>query len=864
MKVINNFIWWSFYFSFLSIYYDNKNGLAYAQQQPINIQQQNGVGETDFNPLVNPLLNPVRKYAATFFLPDRDDNTAYVWGGEGRHSTGAYRDIVPYFNSIQINVSSHVTFQNVTYNFVENSRDYKNFATAASAVVDPHNSNRVLFFGGFRESLFGTSEDGPLYVEQYDFSNSQWTSITPAVASSSSDTSTTGTITPPRNRAYLSAIATQGNIYIAGGIGTDSNRTVDTVNIWMYDSVNQVFSPAVQGNVSIGGGPYESIDGFVLSSYRRDIGYTEPRNVYQLVFTNRSSAGNTTGGGDTEWSWTTSNRDDSLQEYQGSRYGASVIVNTTSYTVWRMFVPTPGKHIVSYDQLYFDVRLCVRGLVAPNVSCTKADIRGCPNEEPIQFTNSRIYPNSTYKPSRLGTECWYSQGGGMLEYDDTLQFQLQYGIDDAAGDHSLQIEVYPQRSANPNIYLYYTPEQQNAYFLPNIVDPTPPDQQSIISWAMQDVQYDGPTLNRYTIDLTMQNRPIIAYQHETHRSLSSSPWNVFGFASSYDEDLKITTTFQTGSITPRINNTAGGVSYSTIVLWPSQMADITLQEQRVYPLVSVLGSVGGLLALLITINGFLYGTRPNSPWGAVHNFFGFKTSLQQNLYNKFGFMGRPIPLIHPVDPLLFDNNKKHFKDLIQKYHYFPGMVEQQNLETIHSSETKRSSTTAIHQPDYIEDIVTAKNMEPESSSSSTTNDNNVDPHQLELELVEARLESYAQSHRELQQRIQFLEVMLKSYYINDEVMKGLNSAYENEKVKKFIMDDDDYNDMTIDMDPFRLRNSIIRSRFAPDLQRPFYRHRQKENNDDNHRSKNNTSSGDTITASSNDDRSEDSPFIKDQ
>ncbi|KAI7854754.1 hypothetical protein BDC45DRAFT_123016 [Circinella umbellata] len=511
-----------------------------------------------------------------------------------------------------------------------------------------------------------------------------------------------------------------------------------------------------------------------------------------------------------------------------------------------------------------DVRLCVRGLVAPNVSCTKADVRGCPNEEPVQFTNSRIYPNSTYKPSRLGTECWYSQGGGMLEYDDTLQFQLQYEIDDAAEDHSLQIEVYPQRSANPNIYLYYTPEQQNDYFLPNILDSTPPDQQSLISWAMQDVQYDGPTLNRYTIDLTMQNRPVIAYQHETHRSLSSSPWNVFGFASSYDENLEITTTFQTSSIKPRINNTAGDVSYSTIILWPSQMADVTLQEQRVYPLVSVLGSVGGLLALLITINGFLYGTRPNSPWGAVHNFFGFKTSLQQNLYNKFGFMGRPIPLVHPVDPLLYDNNKKHYKDLIQKYPYFPGMVEQQNLETIHSSETKSSSTTAIHQPDYVDDIYTAKNMAPESSSSSTTSDNNADSHQLELELVKVRLESYAQSHKELQQRIQFLEVMLKSYYINDEVMKGLNSAYENEKVKKLIMDDDDHNDMTIDMYPFRLRNSTIRSRFAPDLQSSFYRHRQEENNDGNHRSKTNTSSGGTVTASSNDDRSEDSPFIKDQ
>ena len=516
------------------------------------------------------------------------------------------------------------------------------------------------------------------------------------------------------------------------------------------------------------------------------------------------------------------------------------------------------------------MRLCVRGIVAVNVSCTAADVRKCPNEEPVQFTNSRSYPNSTYKPARLGTECWYSQGGGILEYGDTLQFQLQYEIDNAAGDHSLQIEVYPQRSANPNIYLYYTPEQQNAYFLPNIIGSTSPDQQSLISWAMQDVQYDGPTLNRYTVDLTMQNRPVIAYQHETHRTLSSSPWNVFGFASSYDEDLEITTTFQTSTITPRINSTAGGVSSSTIVLWPAQMADVTLQEQRVYSLVTVLGSVGGLLALLITINGLLYGTRPNSPWGAVHNFFGFKTSLQQNLYNKFGFMGRPIPLVHPVGPRLFDSSSKDYdRDLTQKYHYFPEIVEQESLGTIHSSGTKSSSNTAIHQPNYNDGIDIAKNMAPASPlASSASSSNNDDPRQLEVDLVNGRLESYIRSHKELQRRIQFLEAMLRSYYINDEVLMGLNSAYENEKVSKFIMGNDDDNDndnnLAIDMDSSRLRDSTMRSRFTSTLQRPFRRHHQEENSDDNHRSKNTTSPSATTTASNNDDSSEDIPFIKDQ
>ncbi|KAI9246077.1 hypothetical protein BDA99DRAFT_543422 [Phascolomyces articulosus] len=990
---------------------------------------QRGGEVTQFDRLVDPLVNPIRKYAATFMSPDGD--TAYVWGGEGKHSTRSFRDIVPYFNAIKINGTSNTHFQNVTYDFVNNSRDYKNFATAASAILDPHNNNRVFFFGGYRATLSQTNEDGPLYVEQYDFSNSQWTSITPTVTSSPSTNGTGGggsSILPPRNRAYASVLSAQGNIYIAGGVGTDANQTVDPVAVWMYDSINQVFSPMTQrSNVTIGGGPYESIDGFVLrdgrilyitginpfififdpstnsltrqdagfsdpdlpqdsfitqglvvlrfhyttpNAGRRNYGYTQPGDIYELVFTNSTDA---MGGGQTntttiapapatEWSWiSVNNNAEVLQDYQGSRYGASVAVNTSTNAVWRMFGcgevrcfntfdaysfgdfvsnggPTDGESaattiiivpvVVSivvlvlitsfvvciyrrnrnvkkalddrfrkfmlpiksfflplYSYILFnprvgeptwaershmvtkilfacifiayltyninqvvnsptstlsiqnaavtvptpDIRLCLRGMTNVNMSCTVADSTFCPKEEPIPFTNARNYPYSTYQPARLSTDCWFSQGGGELGYGDSLEFGLEYILDNASAEHTLQVDVYPMQSANPNIYLYYTPEQQNQYFLSDVTDPRP-DQQTMISWALQDVQQDGPNLDRYIIDLSTQNRPMIVYQHQKHKYLSSSGWNVMGFASIYDEVLEITTNFQVGSSAPRLNEADGGTSSSVIVFRPMQIADITLQEQRMFPLVTVLGSVGGLLALLITINGFLYGTRPSSPWGAVHNFFGFKRSLQQNIYDKFGFLGRPIPLIHPVDPRLFNRQNE---ELLCEYHHLLEIssFEKDNYRknkhtlSLEQAATNNSSNTAIHQlnddndeeVNHYHDETSKSNIPP---SSTTTVDNYVNN--------SVTLGNCKQSHEELKRRIQYLELLLKAYYIDDEVIVGINNAYENPKIKKSMKED-----TIIDIDNSRPHNPPTRSRFTSALQRPFQRHRyhQQENID---------------------------------
>ncbi|KAG2217872.1 hypothetical protein INT45_012787 [Circinella minor] len=204
--------------------------------------------------VTDPLRNPSRRYAATF----ERNNVAYVWGGEGIHSTGSFRDIVPYFNSFRFG-EEDVLY----YDFVDNSRDYRNFAIGAAAVMDPTNNDRVLFFGGYRETRISISEDVPMYIEQYDFSDSQWTSI-PASVQSQANESTV--ISPPKNRAFASAMgASDGNIYITGGKLTDTNGTTDSVIIWKYDPIHQLFAPTIsQENTTIGGESLKNVHAIML------------------------------------------------------------------------------------------------------------------------------------------------------------------------------------------------------------------------------------------------------------------------------------------------------------------------------------------------------------------------------------------------------------------------------------------------------------------------------------------------------------------------------------------------------------------------------------------------------------------------
>ncbi|KAI9272756.1 hypothetical protein BDA99DRAFT_275213 [Phascolomyces articulosus] len=209
----------------------------------------------------NPLINPRRRTAATFVR----NNIIYVWGGDGYY-TADYYDITPYFNAINIATEPDDNDQKILkYSFVSNSRDYHNFSVAASAIVDPTNNDRVLFFGGTRNSYIGAAENETLYLEQYDFTTTQWTTL-PVVAEQDGVS-----IDPPKNRIDFSAIVlpSNGNIYIAGGYDNNSKNSSASLDdnntlIWMYDPVRQVFSPASQNDTLVIQEKSRPIYGFLL------------------------------------------------------------------------------------------------------------------------------------------------------------------------------------------------------------------------------------------------------------------------------------------------------------------------------------------------------------------------------------------------------------------------------------------------------------------------------------------------------------------------------------------------------------------------------------------------------------------------
>ncbi|KAI9253846.1 hypothetical protein BDA99DRAFT_562803 [Phascolomyces articulosus] len=485
----------------------------------------------------------------------------YIWGGEGIHSTPSFRDIISYFSAISVDTEEHT----LSYAFVDNSRDYKNFSSGAAAIVDPNNNDRVLFFGGYRDSRINTSEDGLLYIEQYDFSNSQWTSITPRVIESSINSSTG--ISPPRNRAYASATATpSGNIYIAGGVLTNTNGTTDPVAIWLYDPILQVFEPVLFLNsLSIEGESWNHVNGFIL----------DPKTTLTI-------------------------------HQQKAKFD----------------VP--------------DVRLCFKGGSFVNVSaiCTKnthnfMDDSCDPILDARMFNSSLYYPYSTFRSLNYDMDCWFVTSTDYIYpgFSITdLQLSYEYIPDNTTLVHMLQIDVYDPLSLNPNIITYNDDSHllaSNRQFM---------ESEEYIDWSQGD-GYTGQLAtvgsNIYFLDLDDKPRfqLIVGFNSEKHFKLSHSTWNVIGIAPIYQETTGISTSFQTGF---RDNETIPelGESSSIITLQLMGSGNVTIfREQRIFTLMDVLGSVGGLLAMLVAIHSLLYGGRPTSPYGVLHRFVPKKLKL---------------------------------------------------------------------------------------------------------------------------------------------------------------------------------------------------------------------------------------------
>ncbi|KAI8139899.1 hypothetical protein BJV82DRAFT_672280 [Fennellomyces sp. T-0311] len=322
------------------------------------------------------------------------------------------------------------------------------------------------------------------------------------------------------------------------------------------------------------------------------------------------------------------------------------------------------------------------------------------------------YPYTITSPDGR-TKCWLFHPSeefkiGSDQESSNSRIKLFFGGDERRDSNNtrIQIEIYPP-GRDPNMVIRY----------PTLNGQTL-SQEEVEQWRKGDLEgVQAP--NKYTVDYNSYTT--ISYQIEKHRYLTSNGWNNVGFLQEYNDILEISTSLQTMNGDSELS--------STIDIYPVSMTEVTLQDQKVYTLLSALGAVGGLFSLLVTADGLLFGARPKSPWGVIQRFSISKarTSLLNNLYNAFGFLGRPIPYIDPVHERYADAKIHQQNDHLRQSPGGPLGLE-------------KNDNDILHQPD-MEDPPTQQEVQ------------------------------------DLQRRLQLMESIFKAYYIDEEIFQNLRVAH---------------------------------------------------------------------------------------
>ncbi|KAI9251874.1 hypothetical protein BDA99DRAFT_608005 [Phascolomyces articulosus] len=485
--------------------------------------------------------------------------------------------------------------------------------------------------------------------------------------------------------------------------------------------------------------------------------------------------------------------------------------------------------ITTADRIYFpDIRICVQGFSSVSYLNFESDSTIAPLQamdsgfiRQLEQTQLGHEQNMTHGPLL----CWLFvppkdtfyltrrevRDGGVLR----IVFDGQLADE---GEADIYVELYPH-GANPNLVVYESMDQPNL------------SKQDLEDWMRIEFNDIKTGNNRYRA--SYRTSTSISFQERTRRYLTEASWNTVGFASIYESQSELVTSFQT---TIPNNDTIAGTVFD---FYPTSVMSTTLQEQRIYTLFTTIGPVAGILGLLFMFDRLLFGARPRSPWGVVHRMsMGmFRDSLHKQLRKTFGFLHRPIPFIDPVDNRLFTNhepmmdvhglarrkkrnnidnddeddentsyrnsqlsNDQYILSSIppseesslssrQPSYYYQQRRTNSNI-TYHNSGKRiysnNTSTTrevkneAITTPDVL------KEEEMMSPSGSSAGNRTLVPsasldlsHGERIQALEDLVYEQQQEMIEQQRRFQLMELMLKAYYIAPEILENLNNAHDD-------------------------------------------------------------------------------------
>ncbi|KAI8881635.1 hypothetical protein K501DRAFT_286275 [Backusella circina FSU 941] len=412
---------------------------------------------------------------------------------------------------------------------------------------------------------------------------------------------------------------------------------------------------------------------------------------------------------------------------------------------WAEFVRVVTRIILFCIFIAFFVYIILRALSSPIINQVETkpvedielpDIRICSKSLPTKSSNAINIicglSNGTDCSSLFQSFAWDSEylsfdGGNTYSY--CVYFFAPAGLtfhDDSKSSkymssNSMTIkanQVYNTPTDFPfsSFYItYYAPGYNPNRIDRNIsAEGTKLTEEDVKKWKKSEESY--MLGNTFSADLFSYTT--IGYSYTQSSKLTNSSWNNIGFFYQYDTALDVTQ-----DIGPSVQAFNASTDFKSIlfeiIVLPSQYQINITKEQKVSTIIGGLAQAGGVLSLIIAVQVLLFGFRPNSPWGLIHrwSFGSSRRSLSNKLATQFEAPKTAIPFITPV------HNK--FSDVYEE-------ISQINSES------------AFFIPKQKE----------KGSNDSFDNER--------LKLVEERL--------------QLMELLFKSYYINDEIFSELDKA----------------------------------------------------------------------------------------
>lgn len=328
------------------------------------------------------------------------------------------------------------------------------------------------------------------------------------------------------------------------------------------------------------------------------------------------------------------------------------------------------------------------------------------------------YPNSIYGDIR----CWL--------FAAPPEFRLEYQANNDQPSNGTKLRFllgggmtrtgFNMNHSRVHISVYH-PDRDPNKVVYNISDQPNMSYEDIQEWLRRD-KNDQEIANTYTAEINTYSS--IGYQLKNHRYLLDTPWNRVGFAQSRNNTPEIETSFRTS-----IQDDAMMVR-NALDVYPISFMEIEEQDQRIDTLMSTFGLIGGILSLFTLILTRVYGARPPSMHGWIMKLpFSKPTrSIERNLLKSFGPIGQPIPFVQPVDHQLLNAQQ----------------LQEHNLVDMSNDAENSNSICDLH---------------------------------AKIQTMEKTERMHEKEIFDLKRRLQLMELVFKSYYVDDDVFNRLYNAH---------------------------------------------------------------------------------------